>query len=176
MLPHSTGWDSLPPQHFPLGQQLQIEACLLGCAFNHLLLTIPPLDYCTVPPDLLFCQTSFANTTKQSYLAPKFPDLCDLFGDLLPTVPKTYSLTCHLQCHSSTDYTICLDTGCTIFSTSSLDDFEELPICGCFGHLQMINHVVSIEAAGMIHRHVLDSKGQPAVIHVPGYDIPSSGQ
>jgi len=94
----------------------------------------------------------------------------------VPTIPKTYSTTCHLQCHSGTDYTICLDTGCTLSSTSSLDDFEEPPIHGCFGHLWMINHVVPIEAAGMIHWNVLDSKGQPAVIQVSGYYILTSGQ
>jgi len=164
LLPHSTGWDSLPPQHFPIGHQLQIEALLLGQAFSHFLSAIPPLDYQAMPPALLFCQASFTNPSQQSYIATEFPDLSDIFGDQAPTTPKTYSTTCQLQCHSGTDYTICLDTGCTLSSTSSLDDFEEPPIHGCFGHLQTINHVVPIEAAGMIWWHVLDMEGQPAVI------------
>jgi len=61
-------------------------------------------------------------------------------------------------------------------STPSLDDFEEPLIKGKFGHLHMINHMVPIEAAGLICWHVLDSASKPAIICVPGYFIPSSGQ
>jgi len=174
--PSSTGWESLPSQHFPIGQRLQVEAMLLGHAFDHLALHFPSWDYHHMPPDLSFTRSSFANSTSWPLLHPNFPNIGDLFGTQAPIEPKTYSTTCHLQRRVAHDFSICFDTGCTMSSTFSLDDFEEPPVKGWFGQLRTINHVVPIKAAGIIRWHVLDSKGQPAIIHVPGYFIPSSGQ
>jgi len=163
--PGSTGWESKPVQHFSICQQLQVEAMLLGHAFDCLALHFLPWDYCHQPPDFSFTRSSFADPTMQPLLSPGFPNLQDIFGDQAPLEPKTYSTTCHLQCCAANNFSICFDTGCTMFSTFSLDNFKELPVKGHFGQLWMINHVIPIKAAGIICWHVLNSKGQPTIIH-----------
>jgi len=50
----STGWESMPPQHFPIGQWLQVEAMLLGHAFDHLAYHFPPYAYHQIPPNISF--------------------------------------------------------------------------------------------------------------------------
>jgi len=174
--PTSTGWGSQAPCHFPIGQYLQVEAILLGCAFDQLIAIFPGCDYCRMEPELTFSRSQFANPAHWPLLSPAFPGLCTLFGDLAPLEPKVYSASCHLQWWSNTNFTICFNMGCTMSSTFSLGDFEELLVRGHFGQLHTINHVMPIKAAGIIWWHVLDSEGQPAIICVPRYLIPSSGQ
>jgi len=174
--PSSTGWGSQAPQSFSCALYLQIEARLLGCAFDRWVAVFPPRDYRRMAPELTFTRSHFANPTHWPLISPAFPDLRTPFGDLAPLEHKVYSTSCHLQRRSDTNFTVCFDTGCTMSSTFSLDDFEEPPVKGRFGQLRTINHVVPIEATGIIRWHVLDSEGTPAVIRVPGYYIPSSGQ
>jgi len=162
------------PRTFPISQQLQAEAHLLGRAFDWLLAVLP-LDHHRHTPTFTFAHTDYSQST-HVLLPSRIPDMQALFGSLAPTHPAIYAATCNIQCRSNADFTICLDTGCSMLSTPSLDDFEEPPIKGKFGHLCTINHIVPIEAAGVIRWNVLNSDGQPAVIRVPGYFIPSSGQ
>jgi len=116
------------------------------------------------------------STTPQTLLPSGIPNISELFGALAPRHPATYSTACNITHCCEANFTICLDTGCSMSSIPSLDDFEEPLVKGKFGHLCMINHVVPIEVAGLIWWHVLDSDGKPAIIHVPSYFIPSSGQ
>jgi len=162
------------PSHILISQCLHMEAHLLGCAFDQLIAALP-LDHYQQTPTFTFSHTNHS----QSNCAPLpsgIPNLHALFGPLAPWHPATYSTTCNIQWCREADFTICLDTGCSMSSTPSLEDFEQPPIKGKFGHLWMINHIVPIKAAGLIWWHVLDSDGKSTVIHVPGYFIPSSGQ
>jgi len=86
--PRSTGWESKPAQHFPISQRLQVEAMLLGQAFDRLALHFPPWDYHRMPPDLSFTQSSFADPTIRPLLQPDFPNIREIFGDLTPFSPK----------------------------------------------------------------------------------------
>jgi len=172
--PWSTGWDSTYPRTFPASQRLQAEAHLLGRAFDRLIAVLP-LDHRRQTPTFTFAHTDYS-LTMPALLPSGIPDLQALFGSLAPRHPATYATTCNIHRRHDAEFTICLDTGCSMSSTPSLDDFEEPPVKGKFGHLRTINHVVPIEAAGLIRWNVLDSEGKPAVIRVPGYFIPSSGQ
>jgi len=85
-----------PFSNFPSasGYRLQVEAMLLGHAFDRLALHFPSWDYRQM---LSFNRSSFADPTSRPLLHPEFPNLQDIFGDQAPTDPKTYSTTCHLQ-------------------------------------------------------------------------------
>jgi len=132
-------------------QQLEIESLLLSWAFTRFLLLIM----------LFFSQM-------------EIPAISMLEWQL--SVLKTYHTKCYLQQHNLNDLLICLDTGCLMSSTFSLDDFEVQPMEGPFGQLKTITAVVPILHVGIICWHVHDSAGNEAIIWVPGYYIPSSSQ
>jgi len=108
-------------------------------------------------------------------LPSDIPDLHAFFGPMAPDCPFTLLTTCHLQCHNNANFTICLDTGCSVSSTPSIKDFEVPPVKGSFSQLCTINHVVPIEAASIIQWYIHDDNRQVAIIHVPSYLISSSG-
>ena len=96
--------------------------------------------------------------------------MVDYFGMIIPHTPAVYSTTsqmydaCHLQSRAEMQYSICFDTGCSLASTFSLNDFESPPVKGLFGQLRTINGIVPIKAAGIIRWTVTDVNGAEAII------------
>jgi len=172
MFSSNQGWESISKRSYSTNDHILIESWLLGKAFDKFV-----EHYSMVaqsPLDISFHSQMFSSATQ--YFAGGIPDLSDLFGKHAPIQSMVYQSTCHLQSHWNTDMSICFDTGCSMSSTFSLDDFERPPMKGNFGQLRTITHVVPIVAAGLICWQVYDKKGEKVFIRVPGYYIPSSRQ
>jgi len=160
--PNSHGWDSTAVIQSSLPAHLQAEGHLLACEYHHLMEQLP-WDSRAEPPSLHFVRSNFDRQPHPT-LPSQLPDVSDLFGHLAPPAPKTYTASCHLQRRHKKEFTICFDTGCSMSSTFSLQDFEAAPVKGRFGQLCTINQTIPIEAAGIICWHVLDARRNPATI------------
>ena len=118
------------------------------------------------------------------------PDLWAQMGNFAPhevivLTPTFYhshspnSATMELSLRTSREsgqFSICFDTGCTMASTFSAEDFLEPPVSGNFGSMRMVSGEVEIVSAGMIQWKVVDDEGEGAYLRVPGYYIPKSDQ
>jgi len=92
LLPSSCAWESFPHQQFPTSQCLQVEAQLLGKAFDRLWATLPPHDYHKMLPHFHFAGTDFA--TPPPMLPTGILDLHALFGPMAPDGPLNHSTYC----------------------------------------------------------------------------------
>ena len=175
----SKGWESTPKSMASTAFHLQAESLLLTRLYSRFTssngIQIMPLH-----PTIAFNHGQY--TAPKRFFDSGLPDMADYFGMITPRTPAVYSTTsqmydaCHLQSRAETQYSICFDTGCSLASTFSLDDFESPPVKGSFGQLRTINGIVPIEAAGIIRWTVTDVNGAEAIIRVPGYHIPTSTQ
>ena len=167
------GWDSIPKRFIYTQDRLSLEGWLLGKAFDKFLKTIPVKHM--MPFRMEFISQRFAPAANNC-VGDGIPDMSVIFGAVAPVESVVYQSSCHLQSRSNLDMSICFDTGCSMSSTFSIDDFEEPPTKGNFGQLRTITNVVPIVAAGMIRWQVHDRNGNTVFIRVPGYYIPSSSQ
>jgi len=174
----SKGWESLPDRNLPTDFFLQAKSVLLSRLYSRFIATVPLSIHRL--PSIDFCRETFSPAT--SFLPNGLPDMSDLFKSITPCKPMAYQTVsqmydaCHLQSRAETQFSICFDTGCSLASTFSIDDFEEPPVKGHFGQLRTINGIVPIDAAGIIKWTVSDVNGNDAIIRVPGYYIPSLSQ
>jgi len=141
------GWDSIPKRFIYTQDRLSLEGWLLGKAFDKFLKTIPVKHM--MPFRMEFISQRFAPAANNC-VGDGIPDMSVIFGAVAPVELVVYQSSCHLQSQSNHDMSICFDTGCSMSSTFSIDDFEEPPTKGNFGQLRTITNVVPIVAAGMI--------------------------
>ena len=69
---------------------------------------------------------------------------------------------------------VCMDSGCSISVTPSLDDFEAPPFRGDFGTMQSVQGTAKIQAFGFVRWRVTDTKGSSHILRCPAYYIPEA--
>src|SRR3569832_498422 len=148
-------------------------------------------------PQHLFTTKSDFSTTVYRRNKYGLPDLRAKYGDLAPTKPTClepkygqianyvppdadYILSFQSAKHDKSVndvFSVCLDTGCSIGFTYSLDDFEEPPVAGAYGSVKTMNDTsTAITAFGVVAWRVVDQTGREHVVRSPAYFVPNTTQ
>ena len=141
-----------------------------------------------LPADVIRTRTQFDRTP---FRRNKWghPDLRALHGNHfhgpLHAITRAYHTIheppTHMQGLLSTKdkcrFHVCMDSGCTISVTPSLDDFEAPPIPGDYGFIRQVNgEATPIKALGFTRWHVTDTNGDSRIFRTPAYYIPEANQ
>ena len=70
-------------------------------------------------------------------------------------------------------FPILIDTGCSTACSGYASDFHGQLIEGQFGTIKTADGIAQIEGFGILHWATVDVEGQPVLIKVPGYHVPS---
>ena len=68
---------------------------------------------------------------------------------------------------------ILIDMGCSVTCTGFKEAFAGQLVCGDFGSIKMANGAATIEEFSMAHWHTVTEEGEPVMVQVPAYYVPS---